>query len=334
MFEEMFEEFSEFEDSLEAESEYEGFAEFEDEQFSEFEDAAQRPLFLGLDTASVAGNKNPDWARAKSHGKISFAIIRARWGVTEDKVFKRDWPKLKAAGIVRGAYLFQRFPHPKYQKAPPSAEAQARGFIKTVGQLEPGDLPPSLDVEFPGGRAVTKLSARQCLEQVRVAWKLLKDHYGVAPIIYTSARVWREDLDNLPAPDLVESPLWLARYPVKQGLRAIIDGKLFRKGRHNPPVPPSWGDQKNWWIHQYQGDAIKLPGLPSGNVDMNRFNVLAPGDGGARVKWLQRRLGVTQSGSFDQSTSAALATLQRRSHLPQTSFVDPATFAHLCWQNP
>ena len=58
-----------------------------------------------------------------------------------------------------------------------------------------------------------------------------------------------------------------------------------------PPVPPPWGDATNWWIHQYQGDAVRLPGFPTGNVDMNRFNTMTRGATGDRVRWVQRRSG-------------------------------------------
>jgi len=289
-------------------------------------------IAFGLDTASVGGNKNPNWTRAKSEGGISYAIIRGAWGTWKDPVFDRDWPKLQAAGIVRGAYLFLRFPHHKYA-ACPSPAAQAKAFILAVGKLETKDLPPSLDVEFPGGRAETKMTARQCLDHVREAWKVLKDHYGVAPIIYTSARVWHEDLSDLAAPDLVESPLWLARYPFKKGT-VVRDPKVFAGGRHNPPVPPPWGDATNWWIHQYQGDALGLPGFPTGNIDMNRLNVTKPGIVGDRVRWVQRRLGVTVSGTFDAATTAALKSFQGKGGLPVVSSIDARTFASLCWSRP
>ena len=206
--------------------------------------------------------------------RSDFAIIRSNWGVWEDSVFKRDWPRIKAAGIVRGAYLFLRFPHPKYKMKAPDPVAQARALVNTVGSLDESDFPPTIDVEFPDARRVTGMTARQCLDGVRAAWKVLKDYYRVAPIIYTSARVWHEDLDDLAAPDLVESPLWLARYPFKKG-PAVRDARVSRL--NPPPVPPSWGDATNWWIHQYQGDAIRLPGFPTGNVDMNRFNTMQDG---------------------------------------------------------
>jgi lysozyme len=290
-------------------------------------DASTMPVFFGIDAASVDGNRNADWVRAKNEGEIRFAIIRSNWGTAEDTVFKREWPKIKEAGLVRGAYLFLRVGKGKHL----DPVAQAKAMIKTVGALEPGDLPPTLDVEFPGGRVKTGMSARECLDAARAAWKVLRDHYGVAPIIYTSARVWREDLSDLPAPDLVESPLWLARYPYKSG-PFVRDPKAFAKGRLNPPVPPPWGDAGNWWIHQYQGDARGLPGFRQ--VDMNRFNTMTRGAKGERVKWVQRRLGIAQTGTFDAATAEAVRALKRNKGLAPNDVIDPRTFAFLCWLNP
>jgi lysozyme len=288
--------------------------------------------YLGIDTASVGGNTNPDWVRAKAQVPIAFAIIRSNWGTAPDRVFPRDWPKLKAAGIVRGAYLFLRFPRIG-QRRPPDPVAQARAFIATVGGLERSDLPPALDVEFPGGRKETGMTPRQLLDGARDAWRTLRDHYGAAPIIYTSARVWREDLADLPAPDLIESPLWLARYPFAKG-RAVYDPRRLAGPRFNPPVPPPWRDATNWWIHQYQGDAVGLPGFPTGNVDMNRFNPMASGATGDRVRWVQRRLAIPQSGAFDAVTERALRSFQSKRGLAADGVVDPRTFAYLCWSAP
>lgn len=297
--------------------------------------AANMPMFFGIDYGSVDGNQNPDWARAKNEGPISFAIIRANWGSYPDAVFKRDWPKIKEAGLVRGAYLFLRFPHAESERKygpRPDPVSQANAFIKTVGSLDESDLPPTLDVEFPGGRALTKMTAQQCLADVRAAWKVLADKYGVAPIIYTSARVWREDLNNLAAPDLIESPLWLTPYPIGRLKPAVRDPKLFAGGRYNPPVPPAWGDATNWWIHQYQGDALQFPGFRQ--VDMNRFNTTIKGANGDRVKWVQRRLGISVSGNFDDATEGALRAFQQKKGLAADGRIDPRTFAFLCWSNP
>jgi protease YdgD len=299
--------------------------------FEEEEGVPYPPLTLGLDTASVGKNRNPDWLKAKAHGPIGFAIIRSNWGVSPDGVFARDWPKITEAGMVRGAYMFLRFPSRNYPKVADPV-VQAKAFIKKVGKLEESDLPPSLDVEFPGvGRSETRMTARQVLGGVRAAWKVLKDYYGVAPIVYTSARVWKEDLDNLPAPDLAESPLWLARYPIRKG-PAVLDARVAKL--NPPPVPPPWGDKTNWWIHQYQGDAVRLPGFPTGNVDLNRFNTMLKGASGDRVKWVQRRLGVSENGQFDSAMDSALRAFKDRKGLGSASGVDVRTFAYLCWSTP
>jgi lysozyme len=284
-------------------------------------------MIFGLDTASVAGNKNPDWVKVKAGGPISFAIIRSNYGTATDSVFARDWPKLKQAGLVRGAYLFLRFP--RGNKAAPTPEAQAAAAIDTIGDLEDGDLPPTVDVEFPGkGRVETGLSAQACLASVRAAWEVLRTHYGVAPIVYTSARVWRDDLGNAPADDLTDSPLWLARYFFKPG-PAARDAAAFDGGKRDPSVPPPWGDPANWWIHQYQADAAKFPGLPTGKVDMNRFNAAFKGARGARVRWLQRRLGVVENGRFDTATETATRDFQDDNDLVSDGIVGPRTFAYL-----
>jgi len=303
--------------------------------------------FLGLDAASVDKNEAPNWEKSKVEGAISFAIIRSNFGAAQDRLFVRHWPQIKKAGIVRGAYLFLRFPHPKHGP-PADPVTQARAFINTinkVGGFTKGDLPPTLDVEFPGGQKVTGMTSRQLLTGVRAAWKVLKDNWGVAPIIYTSGRVWEEDFKNLPAPDLMESPLWLAHYFFKEHTAAVLDARAFRldprmpctrriaRGRdgrafrNDSKVSCTWGDADNWWIHQYQGDAWKLPGFRQ--VDMNRFNTLIKGATGGRVKWVQRRLGISQTGQFDAAMESAMRAFQNLKGLASDGRVDPQTFAYL-----
>jgi lysozyme len=284
-------------------------------------------MIFGIDTASVAGNKNPDWTKAKAAGPIGFAIIRSNFGTAPDPVFARDWPRLKQVGLVRGAYLFLRFP--RGNKPAPDPIAQAAAAIITIGALEEGDLPPTVDVEFPGkGRGETGMTVQECLDRVRAACAALRNHYGVPPIIYTSARVWRDDLRDAPAADLTDSPLWLARYFFKAGA-AKRDAAAFADGARDPAVPPPWGDAGNWWIHQYQGNATQLPGFSTGKVDMNRFNVAFAGARGGRVRWLQRRLGIAETGRFDAATADAVRGFQDDNDLVSDGFVGPRSFAYL-----
>jgi peptidoglycan hydrolase-like protein with peptidoglycan-binding domain len=108
----------------------------------------------------------------------------------------------------------------------------------------------------------------------------------------------------------------------------VRDAAAFASGKLDPPVPPPWGDAGNWWIHQYQGDATNFPGF-SGNVDMNRFNVAFKGARGARVRWIQRRLGVTENGAFDAATEGAVRAFQDDNDLVSDGVVGPRTFAYL-----
>jgi peptidoglycan hydrolase-like protein with peptidoglycan-binding domain len=151
-------------------------------------------------------------------------------------------------------------------------------------------------------------------------------------MIYTSARVWNEGLANLPAPDLAESPLWVKYYPFRKG-PVRRDPRAFAGGRLDPPVPPPWGDAGNWWIHQYQGDAVGVPGFSS-TADMNRFNTTIRGAAGGRVRWVQRRLGVPPNGVFDAATELALRAFQQNKGVAADGELDPRTFAFLGWTAP
>jgi lysozyme len=285
--------------------------------------------FFGVDTADWE-NQNADWLRAKAQVPIDFAIIRASGGGGPDQYFRSTWPKLKAAGLVRGPYLFLSFP--RNGGWPSNPVTQARAFITTVGNLDESDLAPALDVEADTWQK-TGMRPPQLLEGVRSAWKTLRDYYGVAPIIYTSRRVWIEVLGNLPAPDLAESPLWVKDYPYKVRSPAHYDPQPFADGRLNPRVPAPWGDATNWWIHQYQGDALGLPGF-SRTVDMNRFNTMVRGAAGDRVRWVQRRLGIPQSGAFDAATERALRAFQNKKGIDADGVINPRTFAYLSRSTP
>jgi hypothetical protein len=143
--------------------------------------------------------------------------------------------------------------------------------------------------------------------------------------------VWRDELDNLPAPDLAESPLWAVRWVLAQNQPALRDPTQFAGGKSDPAVPPPWGDA--WWIHQYQGDALAFPGF-SEDVDLDRFNNLALGASGDRVTWVQRRLAVPTTGTFDAATETGVRALQANSGLVVDGVIGPRTFARLCWIPP
>jgi len=285
-------------------------------------------MLFGIDVASVDDNHDVNWAVAKAQGPISFAIIRATQATHVDTQFAAAWPQLKATGLVRGAYMFLDFPKIGATAQPP--DVQAKAFIDTVGTLSTDDLPPALDVEFPHGRAGTGMSVNAALEWIHAAWAKLHDWYKVPPIIYTSGRVWHEDLDDVPVTDLLDSPLWLARYYWSEDKPAMRDAAQFANGLHAPPVPTPWGSA--WAIHQYQGDAVAMPGFSS-TVDMNRFNTLLQGSNSDAVTWAQRRLRITADGDFGPKTAAAVKAFQHTHGMVADGIIGPRTFAKLCWQD-
>ena len=283
-------------------------------------------MIVGIDYASVDGNRPPDFnaikAAARSAGSsVGFAILRGAWGTSPDDTIGRDWKRASDAGIVCGAYLYLRLPKGGYKE---SAEDQVHVFADVVGALTDRNLVPTIDVEDSG------LPAQVELDFVRRAWESMRSIYGVPPMIYTSNRVWVEDLKNLPAGDMVDSPLWLAKpWPWVVHAPAVLSGDPFKGGKYDPTVPQSWGP-KNWWIHQYQGDARPVPGF-SNTVDLSRFNLMRQGETGARVAWVQRRLGMIADGQFSAAMATRVKAFQVQSHLDADAVIGPKTFAAISW---
>lgn len=288
-------------------------------------------MYLGIDIASVDGNKPIDWSAAKAAG-CRYAILRGAYITQADPTWKHEADRARAAGITVGPYLF-----PVMAVGAPPPEEQVAAFSSAIGPLSSKDLPPALDVEFPGGIAKTQRSRTELLAWIRTAIAELKKACGVAPMIYTSDRVWDgEDSDALnvdglgvPVPEVLECPLWLARYPFKARIPAITESAQV-DALPLPPVPKAWGDSSNLWIHQYQGDALGLPGFSS-TADLNRFFDLSRGAKGERVRWLQRKLHLSDDGDFGDTTRDAVIAFQSAQQLTADGIVGPRTFAGLCW---
>lgn len=176
-----------------------------------------------------------DWGDVKAmqsrNIKIGFGFMKATEGLeTVDVRFKKNWYEAKKAGIPRGAYHFFN--------AGKSGKGQAQNFIETV-HLEPGDLPPVLDVEQIRGTSVVNLQQR-----VRDWINLVEKHYKVKPIIYTNADFY----ENYLAGKFDDYPLWVAHYLVKDKPRI----------------------RRNWIFWQHN-EAGRVNGIRS-YVDFNVFN--------------------------------------------------------------
>lgn len=135
---------------------------------------------------------------AKDIRPVSFVFIKATEGVSlVDKDFKRNWRDAGMSGLRRGAYHFFR--------SSKDGEAQARLFIKTVGNLRFRDLPPVLDIE-----TLHRGGSRKKLNEEALKWlRTIENHYGRKPIVYTGSSFAKDYLSK----DITENyPMWIAHY--------------------------------------------------------------------------------------------------------------------------
>ncbi|MEO5944889.1 MAG: GH25 family lysozyme [Ferruginibacter sp.] len=162
---------------------------------------------------------------------ISFAFIKATEGYGNvDGQFRRNWLFAEKQNITRGAYHFFI--------APKSGKQQAQNFIETV-RLQPGDLPPVLDIEQAYGASITTL------QQHVADWlNAVEKEYNVKPIIYTNVDFYNRFL----AGKFDDYPLWVAHYLVKD----------------KPRITRNW----IFWQHNESGHVNGIASF----VDFNVFN--------------------------------------------------------------
>jgi len=139
----------------------------------------------GIDAARF--QKSIDWNTARRNG-VNFAFLKAtEGGDLLDPAFKNHWRGAGAAGVERSAYHFYYFCT--------EPEVQARWFIRNVPRR--GDmLPPVLDMEwnpFSPTCATVRPPAREVQDQMRRWLRIVEDHYGQRPIIYTTPKFYKEN---------------------------------------------------------------------------------------------------------------------------------------------
>lgn len=136
--------------------------------------------------------------RAADIHRVSFAFIKATEGEEMvDRMFSENWKNAGKSPVRRGAYHFFR--------SSKSPAAQADNFIRTVGTLRHGDLPPVLDIE-----TMHKGCTKEALSASALEWlRKVEGHYGRKPVVYTSDHFAREILSR----EITEGyPLWIAHY--------------------------------------------------------------------------------------------------------------------------
>ncbi|MFN8473980.1 MAG: GH25 family lysozyme [Anaerolineae bacterium] len=194
---------------------------------------------MGIDVS--IWQREVDWPTVKAAG-IEFAFAKASEGTDfTDPTFAANWPAMEAAGLLRGAY--------HYYQPDEDPEAQARHFADVVGGLDPGDLPPVLDVEEKPTvtRDVLLDGVQRCLVAIEQA-------FGSRPLVYTSPGFWGSYMrdDNGAPPDWTGSyHLWLANYTDDP----------------SPLLPRGWS---RWLFWQHTGSG-EVDGVKTA-VDRNWFD--------------------------------------------------------------
>jgi len=192
-------------------------------------------LLAGLDVSHF--QKTVDWPRVAAAGKV-FSFLKASEGaLTPDAFFDDHRKQATANKIAVGAYhLF----HP----GRPVAD-QVKLFVGKVKVLEPGELPPVLDLEVPDE---WKSIAKPDRVTLVVAWLTqVEQALGVPPIIYGGPQF----IESILGADrrLATYRLWLADYALQA------------------QVPDPWS---NWTFWQFT-DKGAVDGV-TGKVDLDTFN--------------------------------------------------------------
>lgn len=198
----------------------------------------------GIDISHYQGDINWKMLAQTRQGQfpVQFIFMKAtEGGDYSDKRFVANFDSAKAHGFIRGAYHFY---NPKTD-----VNKQADFFINSV-KLEPGDLPPVLDIEKKG-KDIPKLQA-----DLKHWLRRIENHYGVKPIIYASYKFKNRYLND----SVFNSyPYWIAHY--------YVDSVQYK------------GDWK-FWQHT---DVGTLPGIKE-QVDLNVFNGGLEGLDALRIK--------------------------------------------------
>ena len=151
----------------------------------------------GLDVSHYQGTVA--WPQVIQAG-YAFAFIKATDGITYvDPMFAANWAGAKAAGLLRGAYHFF--------EADDDPQQQAENYLKTVS-LEPGDLPPVLDVESSSTSSVVPTTT--IIQRIAAWLQTVEQASGCTPILYTGSSYW----NSLATQQFSTYPLWIAEYGV------------------------------------------------------------------------------------------------------------------------
>ena len=213
-----------------------GCAPSDDDAFTRFDaEAVVCPSGATLDGIDVSYWQGEiDWAQVANDG-VDFAFVRLGDGLFFDPEFHDNWQSAKAEGIVVGAY--------QYFRPGTDPEDQANLLLQEMGTLQPGDLPPVLDVEDDDG-----YPANHVVQAIHDWMAVVEPAIGREPIIYTSKYMWQSVAGD--SYDFDDYPLWAANWYV-----------------NCPDIPTPWSD----WIFWQTSATGSVNGI-GGDVDLDVFN--------------------------------------------------------------
>ncbi|WP_288155470.1 GH25 family lysozyme [Phocaeicola sartorii] len=147
----------------------------------------------GIDVSRYQGNIN--WQMVKTDKNVSYVYLKATEGASlVDVTYRYNLNEARKAGLKVGCYHFF--------SPTVDAETQFKNFTSTVN-LDEQDLIPIIDVEIIG-----RTNSKRFCERLTHFLRMVEEHYGLKPIIYTSNNFYNKYL----AGKYTEYKYMIARY--------------------------------------------------------------------------------------------------------------------------
>jgi lysozyme len=317
-----------------------------------FPDHVDAATVYGIDVSRHQGQI--DWLPIPQNSVV-FAIAKATQGDSwRDPQFASHWAQLatlRDEAMARGHPNFFRGAY-HFFSAKVDPLTQAEHFIQVVRQAHPGDLPPTLDIEWDLDCQPCKRAQKTCdpscgkdrwddltraerMQRVKIWLETVERAFNRTPIIYTSRFFWEDNFGHVP--EFARYPLWIADYS-------------FSSRQQEKPVklPPGF---PAWTLWQFTDRGV-VKGIKE-RIDVNRFNgslyhlaklaaiepPLAQGSRGPEVEALQALLVAlgymsadeqrTGADFFGPRTEAALKAFQKDNGLTGHGVVNKETKAAL-----
>ncbi len=190
-------------------------------------------IVRGVDVSVYQGRI--DWSQTKAAG-VSFAFARVSDGTGySDTEFAANWPAMKAAGVVRGAYQFFR------PGEDPTAQATLfASMLSAAGGIGAGDLPAVMDLEVTDGLSDMTIQSR-----MQTWFSAMQQATGMTPMLYLS-------------------PSFASHAGTGFGMHALW---IANWGVPCPSVPAAWST----WAFWQDSDMGKVTGIPAA-VDLDEFD--------------------------------------------------------------